>query len=103
MLQTRSSSCLGHTSFTPLQPSLRHNLHSAATLPVSKLRAKILGLRIVEYFVENLKEEYLVFIAETIPFLGELVEDVELSVKSLAQRILQDMESLSGESLRQYL
>ncbi|KAG4995048.1 hypothetical protein JHK86_031875 [Glycine max] len=92
MLQTRSSSCLGHTSFTPLQPSLRHNLHSAATLPV-----------IVEYFVENLKEEYLVFIAETIPFLGELVEDVELSVKSLAQRILQDMESLSGESLRQYL
>ncbi|KAG4387331.1 hypothetical protein GLYMA_11G176318v4 [Glycine max] len=32
--QTRSSSCLGHTSFTPLQPSLRHNLHSTATLPV---------------------------------------------------------------------
>jgi len=53
--------------------------------------------------VENLKEEYLVFIAETIPFLGELVEDVELLVKSLAQGILQDMESLSGESLRQYL
>nr|KYP73393.1 Uncharacterized protein At3g06530 family [Cajanus cajan] len=68
-----------------------------------KLRAKILGLRIVKYLLEKLKEEYLVLLAETIPFLGELLEDVELSVKSLAQEILQEMESLSGESLRQYL
>ena len=68
-----------------------------------KMRPKILGLRIVKYFVENLKEEYLVLLAETIPFLGELLEDVEISVKSLAQDILQEMESLSGESLRQYL
>lgn len=68
-----------------------------------KVRSRILGLRIVKYFVENLKEEYLVLLAETIPFLGELLEDVELSVKSLAQDIIKEMESMSGESLRQYL
>ncbi|MED6160063.1 hypothetical protein PIB30_047925 [Stylosanthes scabra] len=68
-----------------------------------KLRARILGLKTVKYLVDNLKEEYLVFLAETIPFLGELLEDVELSVKTLAQEILQDMESLSGESLAEYL
>lgn len=68
-----------------------------------KVRARILGLRIVKYLVENLKEEYLVFLAETIPFLGELLEDMEISVKSLAQEILKEMESMSGESLRQYL
>ncbi|CAJ1971387.1 unnamed protein product [Sphenostylis stenocarpa] len=68
-----------------------------------KIRPKILGLRIIKYFLENLKEEYLVLLAETIPFLGELLEDVELPIKSLAQDILQEMESLSGESLRQYL
>ncbi|XP_075111294.1 uncharacterized protein At3g06530 isoform X2 [Nicotiana tabacum] len=68
-----------------------------------KLRSRILGLRIVKYLVENLKEEYLVLLAETIPFLGELLEDVELPVKSLAQEILKEMESMSGESLRQYL
>lgn len=67
------------------------------------MRPRILGLRIVKYFVENLKEEYLVFLPETIPFLGELLEDVELPVKSLAQEILKEMESMSGESLRQYL
>lgn len=67
------------------------------------MRPRILGLRIVKYFVENLKEEYLVFLPETIPFLGELLEDVELPVKSLAQEILKEMESMSGESLGQYL
>lgn len=68
-----------------------------------KLRSRILGLRIVKFFVEKLKEEYLVLLAETIPFLGELLEDVEPPVKSLAQEILKEMESMSGESLGQYL
>ncbi|KAL0341136.1 UNVERIFIED_CONTAM: hypothetical protein Sradi_4630400 [Sesamum radiatum] len=68
-----------------------------------KVRARILGLRIVKSLLENLKEEYLVLLPETIPFLGELLEDAELSVKSLAQEILKEMETMSGESLRQYL
>lgn len=67
------------------------------------MRARVLGLRIVKQFVDNLKEEYLVLLAETIPFLAELLEDVELPVKSLAQDILKEMETMSGESLRQYL
>lgn len=68
-----------------------------------KTRPKMLGLRIVKYLVERLKEEYLVLLPETIPFLGELLEDVELPVKTLAQQILKEMETLSGESLQQYL
>ncbi|XP_020540628.2 uncharacterized protein At3g06530 isoform X2 [Jatropha curcas] len=68
-----------------------------------KMRSRILGLRIVKHLLDNLKEEYLVFLPETIPFLGELLEDVELPVKSLAQEILKEMESMSGENLRQYL
>ncbi|KAA8539765.1 hypothetical protein F0562_026457 [Nyssa sinensis] len=61
-----------------------------------KVRSRVLGLRVIKYLVENLKEEYLVLLAETIPFLGELLEDVELPVKSLAQEILKEMESMSG-------
>lgn len=68
-----------------------------------KVRARSLGLRIVKHLLNNLKEEYLVYLPETIPFLGELLEDLELPVKSLAQEILMEMESMSGESLRQYL
>ncbi|XWS47704.1 hypothetical protein CRYUN_Cryun13aG0007000 [Craigia yunnanensis] len=68
-----------------------------------KIRARVLGLRIVKQFLDNLKEEYLVLLAETIPFLAELLEDVELPVKSLAQDIVKEMETMSGESLSQYL
>ncbi|XP_012466889.1 uncharacterized protein At3g06530 isoform X1 [Gossypium raimondii] len=68
-----------------------------------KMRARVLGLRIVREFLEKLKEEYLVLLPETIPFLGELLEDVELPVKSLAQDILKEMETMSGENLREYL
>ena len=68
-----------------------------------KVRTRILGLKIVKYLLDNLKEEFTVSIAETIPFLGELLEDVEPNVKSLAQEILRDMETATGEDLRQYL
>lgn len=68
-----------------------------------KIRARILGLRVIKYMVENLKEEYLTLLPETIPFLGELLEDMELPVKTLAQEILKEMETLSGENLRDYL
>lgn len=68
-----------------------------------KLRSRTLSLRSVKQMLDNLKEEYLVLLAETIPFLGELVEDVELSVKSLAQDIIKQMEEMGGESLTQYL
>ncbi|XP_057441205.1 uncharacterized protein At3g06530 isoform X2 [Lotus japonicus] len=97
--------CIGQMAVTAGSDLLWKPLNHEVLMQTrsEKLRARILGLRIVKYLVDNLKEEYLVFLAETIPFLGELLEDVELSVKSLAQEILQEMESMSGESLRQYL
>ena len=68
-----------------------------------KVRPKMLGLKVIRYMVQHLKEEYVVLVPETIPFLGELLEDVELPVKTLSQEILKGMETLSGESLGQYL
>ncbi|KFK38114.1 hypothetical protein AALP_AA3G071300 [Arabis alpina] len=68
-----------------------------------KLRTRILGLRSLKQMLDNVKEEYLVLLPETIPFLGELLEDVELSVKSLAQDIIKQMEEMGGESLTQHL
>ncbi|XP_048636041.1 uncharacterized protein At3g06530-like isoform X1 [Brassica napus] len=68
-----------------------------------KLRARLLSLRSVKQMMDNLKEEYLVLLAETIPFLGELLEDVDLSVKSLSQDIITKLEVMSGEDLAQHL
>ncbi|CAI8586853.1 unnamed protein product [Vicia faba] len=97
--------CIGQMAITAGSDLLWKPLNHEVLMQTrsEKTRTRILGLRIIKHFVDNLKEEYLVLLAETIPFLGELLEDVELSVKSLAQEILQEMESMSGESLRQYL
>ncbi|XP_022943098.1 uncharacterized protein At3g06530 [Cucurbita moschata] len=97
--------CIGQMAVATGSDSLWKHLNHEVLMQTrsDKVRTRILGLRIVKYLVENLKEEYLVLLPETIPFLGELLEDVELSVKSLAQDILKEMESMSGESLRQYL
>ncbi|KAK7852331.1 uncharacterized protein CFP56_039361 [Quercus suber] len=97
--------CIGQMAVTAGTDLLWKPLNHEVLLQTRSdmVRTRILGLRIVKYLLENLKEEYLVLLAETIPFLGELLEDVELSVKSLAQEILKDMEFLSGESLQEYL
>jgi U3 small nucleolar RNA-associated protein 10 len=63
----------------------------------------MLGLKVIRYMAQHLKEEYVVLLPETIQFLSKLLEDVELPVKTLSQEILKEMETLSGESLRQYL
>ncbi|KAM5557014.1 uncharacterized protein ABKV19_024415 [Rosa sericea] len=68
-----------------------------------KVRARILGLRIIKYLVEHLREEYLVFVPETVPFFAELLEDVEPSVKSLAQEIFNELSTMTGEDLSQYI
>ncbi|XP_010275398.1 PREDICTED: uncharacterized protein At3g06530 isoform X2 [Nelumbo nucifera] len=98
-------SCLGQMAVTAGSDLLWKPLNHEVLMQTrsEKVRSRILGLRVVKYLLEHLKEEYLVFLPETIPFLGELLEDVELPVKSLAQDILKDMETLSGENLRQYL
>ncbi|KAJ3680582.1 hypothetical protein LUZ60_016860 [Juncus effusus] len=97
--------CLGQMAVTARSDVLWKPLNHEVLMQTrnEKLRPKILGLKIIRYLVQSLKEEYMVFLPETIPFLGELLEDAELSVKSLAQEVLKEMETLSGESLRQYL
>ncbi|KAK4256456.1 hypothetical protein QN277_009316 [Acacia crassicarpa] len=97
--------CVGHMAVTAGNDLLWKPLNHEVLMQSrsEKLRTRMLALRIIKYLVENLKEEYLVFLAETIPFLGELLEDVEPCVQDLAQEILKELESMSGESLRQYL
>ncbi|XP_076957841.1 uncharacterized protein At3g06530-like [Bidens hawaiensis] len=98
-------SCVGQMAVTCASDLLWKPLNHEVLMQTrsEKVRTRILGLKIVKFLVENLREEYLVLLPETIPFLGELLEDVEPNVKLFAQEILKVMETLSGESLRQYL
>jgi len=97
--------CLGQMAVTARSDVLWKPLNHEVLMQTrsDKVRPKMLGLKVIRYMVQHLKEEYVVLLPETIPFLGELLEDVELPVKTLSQEILKEMETLSGESLRQYL
>ncbi|KAK8935819.1 hypothetical protein KSP39_PZI013811 [Platanthera zijinensis] len=97
--------CLGQMAVTVKSDVLWKPLNHEVLMQTRSelVRPKIVGLKVIKYLVEHLREEYLAFLPETIPFLGELLEDVELPVKTLAQEILRSMEALSGESLKEYL
>ncbi|VAH50780.1 unnamed protein product [Triticum turgidum subsp. durum] len=98
-------SCLGQMAVTARSDVLWKPLNHEVLMQTrsDNVRPKMLGLKVVRYMVQHLKEEYVALVPETIPFLGELLEDVELPVKTLSQEILKEMETLSGESLREYL
>lgn len=66
-------------------------------------RTKLLALEAVSGMAERLREEYLVLLPETLPFLSELLEDPEVAVEMRAQALVAQLEKLSGESLDDYL
>ncbi|KAK9142873.1 hypothetical protein Syun_012273 [Stephania yunnanensis] len=98
-------SCLGQMAVTAGSDLLWKPLNHEVLMQTrsEKVRARILGLRVIKYLVEHLKEEYLVLLEETIRTLGELLEDVELPVKTLAQEIFKEIEEVSGENIKCYL
>lgn len=67
-----------------------------------KPRPRLLALQVVKLLAEQLKEEYLVLLPETLPFLAELLEDNDLNVQAKTQEIVKFLEDLSGEDLSQY-
>ncbi|CAN1813501.1 Uncharacterized protein At3g06530 [Linum perenne] len=66
-----------------------------------KERSKTIGLRTVKYLVDNLKEEYMVLLPETMPYLAQMLEDS--AVRDLARDVVKEMEEVGGESLEEYL
>nr|XP_011470044.1 PREDICTED: uncharacterized protein At3g06530 isoform X2 [Fragaria vesca subsp. vesca] len=97
--------CIGQMAVTAGSDLLWKPLNHEVLMQTrsDKVRARILGLRVVKYLVEHLREEYLVFVPETVPFFAELLEDVEPSVKSLAQEIFNELSTMTGENLSEYI
>lgn len=52
---------------------------------------------------ESMRERYLVILNDTIPFLSELLEDENEQIEQTAQSIVKQIESLTGESINDYL
>lgn len=68
--------------------------------PDSKVRFSSL-LMLMEV-ASKLKENYIVLLPETIPFLAELMEDECEEVEQQVQKVVQEMENILGEPLQSY-
>lgn len=69
----------------------------------SEPRVRALALEVVAQLVDRLREEYLVLLPESLPFLSELLEDVDAGVASRVRQVVTQLEEISGEKLDEYL
>lgn len=64
---------------------------------------RLAAAQTVAALAEKLGEDYLAMLPEALPFLAELMEDLEPTVQAAAQDLLKQLESLAGEDLNEYL
>ncbi|GJP59186.1 hypothetical protein CLOP_g9423 [Closterium sp. NIES-67] len=67
-----------------------------------RVRSRQLSLRVINEIVDRVREEYVVLLPESIPFLAELLEDPDPAVAEGAKSLVKKLEELSGEELTQY-
>jgi U3 small nucleolar RNA-associated protein 10 len=65
--------------------------------------SRLVALEIVYNIVTRLREEYLVLLPESLPFLSELMEDSDIAVEARTQELVKLLEELSEEKLDDYL
>ncbi|CAG9463898.1 unnamed protein product [Pedinophyceae sp. YPF-701] len=65
-------------------------------------RTKLLALAALGQLVQRVREEYLVLLPESLPFLSELMEDSDVRVEARAHDLVRELEALAGEDLSQY-
>ncbi|KAM9462286.1 HEAT repeat-containing protein 1 [Clarias gariepinus] len=68
----------------------------------SSPKVRFSALLMLVELASKLKENYMVLLPESIPFLAELMEDECEEVEHQVQKTIQEMESILGESLQSY-
>jgi U3 small nucleolar RNA-associated protein 10 len=102
-------SALGHMALAARSDALWRPLNRDVLMATrsgdegsGSVRPKMLALSVVDFLVDRLREEYLILLPETIPFLSELLEDTDLTVVAKSQGVVKKLEDLSGENLADY-
>lgn len=65
--------------------------------------SRLAALEVVYNIVSRLREEYLVLLPESLPFLSELMEDSDIAVEARTQELVKLLEELADEKLDDYL
>ncbi|XP_061782683.1 HEAT repeat-containing protein 1 isoform X2 [Nerophis lumbriciformis] len=68
----------------------------------SDAKVRFSSLLMLTELAAKLKENYMLLLPETIPFLAELMEDECEEVEQQVQKVIQEMENILGEPLQTY-
>ncbi|XP_069374153.1 HEAT repeat-containing protein 1 isoform X2 [Paralichthys olivaceus] len=96
--------CVGHFSVALADDSQWKTLNYQILLKTRHSDAKVRfsSLLVLLELTSKLKENYMVLLPETIPFLAELMEDECEEVEQQVQKVVQEMENILGEPLQSY-
>jgi hypothetical protein len=64
---------------------------------------RLASMKITEALLYKLEERFLTLLSDIIPFISEAFEDTDEEVEQTARSIIQKIESMTGESIEQYL
>ncbi|KAF7728274.1 HEAT repeat-containing protein 1 [Apophysomyces ossiformis] len=96
--------CIGQMAVTVSNDTLWKPLNHKVLMKTREETAEIrlAALRCIEEFYHRLGEEWLLFLAESISFLAELMEDDDVRVEKLVQQVNAQIETHLGESLDKF-
>ncbi|KAK2820168.1 hypothetical protein Q5P01_023127 [Channa striata] len=96
--------CVGQFSVALADDSQWKTLNYQVLLKTRHSDAKVRfsALLMLMELAAKLKENYMVLLPETIPFLAELMEDECEEVEQQVQKVVQEMEKILGEPLQSY-
>jgi U3 small nucleolar RNA-associated protein 10 len=97
-------------TLTSLAVAMKHHMlwkplnHSLMMLTRSShAHVRLSCMKVLSELFTRLQQQYLVLLPETLPYISELMEDQDNAVEDITQRVIKQIEDLSGESLENHL
>ncbi|KAM9716147.1 HEAT repeat-containing protein 1-like [Menidia menidia] len=96
--------CLGQMCLALNDDALWRNLNQLLLLKTRSPQPQVRfsALLLVLELASRLKENYVVLLPDTVPYLAELMEDECEEVEQQVQKVVQEMENILGEPLQGY-
>ena len=64
---------------------------------------KIISLKMVHSLFNELKERYVIMLSDTLPYVSELLEDMNEKVNKESYKVIKFIEKSTGENLDTYI
>jgi hypothetical protein len=103
-MKTHVVTCVGQMAVTVSNDTLWKPLNQKVLLKTREddPEIRLAALSCIEEFYIRLGEEWLLFLAESISFLAELMEDDDVRVEKYVQKVNATIETHLGESLDKF-